>query len=772
MREIININSGWTCTYNGKTETVKIPHTPVILPLHYFSQKTLHLHFTYEKKLDLKEMKRKNVTLIFEGISSYAKLFVNGKAFSEHRGAYLPFKANLTDFAGTVADIRLECSSEEDPDIPPFGGRMDYLAFCGMYREARLLVTDIKHIESVRVSGDADGNLSIRTALSHYPANVSYSLYNDKNEVFSFNETITEEKTSVFHVNNAKLWSVDEPNLYKLKAQCFEDCFETVFGFRTCSFRADAFYLNGKMLKIIGANRHQSYPYSGYAMPGSFQREDARKLKEMGMNLVRCSHYPCHPDFLDECDRLGLLVFEEIPGWQHISKRPMWRELTVRNTKEMIERDYNHPSIVLWGVRINESPDDDELYEKTNLAARKLDSTRQTGGVRCIRHSHLLEDVYTFNDFSHMETNDGFLEKSLVTDPVNPYLITEFGGHVYPTKRYDDESKRLTHALRTAKCVNHMLGTTGISGCIAWCFSDYNTHEDFGSGDMICYHGLTDSFRIPKLAYYLYRSQREDKPVMALSSFMNPGDHTRLCIQKIAVFTNADYIRISNNGRVLGNFYPDRKDYPALKHPPVIITDDLIYANLEGTFLSEHREERLKFAKLMYGYALTSWTTGMEQFSSYFNELSEKYGVSIEEINRVFGTCGEFYMNGRTVWSFEAFKDGKKVLEKSLAPGQEVELKTEYDSTPIRLDNECTYQVRQVNLLAVLKGTDMAVPYLFEPFSVETEGSVELYGSQKMMSLEGGAAGIYVRTSGIRGIGTLKITSERFGVLEVSFNVL
>ena len=120
--------------------------------------------------------------------------------------------------------------------------------------------------------------------------------------------------------------------------------------------------------------------------------------KELGLNAVRTSHYPQSQYFIDRCDEIGLLIFTEIPGWQHIGDEE-WKNQTVKNVEEMILQYRNHPSIILWGVRINESVDDEELYTRTNALAHKLDPTRQTGGVRCIKKSQLLEDVYTYNEF-------------------------------------------------------------------------------------------------------------------------------------------------------------------------------------------------------------------------------------------------------------------------------------------------------------------------------------------------------------------------------------
>src|SRR5690606_15369707 len=165
------------------------------------------------------------------------------------------------------------------------------------------------------------------------------------------------------------------------------DRVDTRFGFREARFEADGFFLNGERLPLIGLNRHQTYPYIGAAAPARLQRRDAEIVKwELGCNLVRTSHYPQSRYFLDRCDEIGLLVFEEIPGWQHIGDEA-WKQLSLDYLRAMIERDRNRPAIVLWGVRVNESGDDTAFYRATNDLAHELDPTRQTGGVRYIWES-------------------------------------------------------------------------------------------------------------------------------------------------------------------------------------------------------------------------------------------------------------------------------------------------------------------------------------------------------------------------------------------------
>ena len=176
-------------------------------------------------------------------------------------------------------------------------------------------------------------------------------------------------------------------------------------------------------------------------MPARAQRRDAIVLKnELKLNLVRTSHYPQSRHFLDACDDLGFLVLEEIPGWQHIGEDD-WQDLAVRNVADMIKRDWNHPSIILWGVRINESQDNHNFYTRTNKTAHELDPSRQTGGIRYLYNSELLEDVFTMNDF-------GFP----LREPNHPlYLNTEFNGHMFSTKRFDQMERVAEHTLRHAR---------------------------------------------------------------------------------------------------------------------------------------------------------------------------------------------------------------------------------------------------------------------------------------------------------------------------------
>jgi domain./Glycosyl hydrolases family 2, TIM barrel domain. len=404
------------------------------------------------------------------------------------------------------------------------------------------------------------------------------------------------KKVYSFNVDNLKgikLWDIDNPNLYEIKISmeinnCSDEYVDT-FGFREAVFKPDGFYLNGKKLKLRGLNRHQSYPYVGYAMPKRVQEKDAEILKnDLHLNIVRTSHYPQSKHFLNKCDELGLLVFEEIPGWQHIGNDE-WKKVAEENLKEMIKRDWNHPSIILWGVRINESQDDDAFYKNMNKIAHEIDPTRQTGGVRYITNSSFLEDVYTFNDFIHDGINKPLRKQQEATglEYNVPYLVTEYNGHMYPTKRFDNEERQMEHCLRHLRVQNASYLDDSISGAIGWCAFDYNTHKDFGSGDRICYHGVMDMFRLPKFASYVYKSQvsPDVEPVLEPVTFWARGERSIGGVIPLVIFTNCDYIELQyGNKTKIDKIYPKRDEYKGIPYPPIIIDYNIIKPEVVGSW--------------------------------------------------------------------------------------------------------------------------------------------------------------------------------------------
>ncbi len=563
---------------------VTLPHANAIVPHHNFDTTAYAFVSTYRKHFTLPEARNgRRVFLDFDGAMIASTVTVNGHTFPEYRGGYTPFSFDITavvrDDGDNLVTVRLD--SSERSDIPPFGGVVDYLTFGGIYRDVHLRMVDPCHIDMIfartqtvlttpaaeidvylKNDGSADRRVSVAATITDPSGQPIATVEQPQRIAAGTAQRVTLKFPALSGIT---LWSPETPALHGIEVTLREDMtaidsYRDRFGFREMHFEKDGFYFNGQHLKLIGLNRHQTYPYIGAAAPARLQRKDADILKfELGVNIARTSHYPQSPHFLDRCDEIGLLVFEELPGWQHIGDEA-WQKLSLRDLTAMIERDRNHPSIILWGVRINESQDNDALYEDTNTLSHQLDSTRQTGGVRYFQQSRFLEDVFTYNDFSNT-----------VVDPIHaPHLITEFSGHMYPTKSFDQEERMVEHALRHAHIQDKQLGMSSVAGAIGWCAFDYNTHKQFGSGDRICYHGVSDIFRLPKYAAWLYESQisPDERAVLRPATVWARGDRDASVFNPLVIFSNCDSLDLYFGEKKIGSYQPDRDSYPNLPHPP------------------------------------------------------------------------------------------------------------------------------------------------------------------------------------------------------------
>lgn len=612
MRKRIYLNDGWKFSevyeegmcypaYDESQMTnVRLPHTCKELPFHYFDEEMYQMVSGYRKGLQAPEdWAGRRVILTFEGVAHECEVFINGKKAYEHHCGYTAFSVDISDMLnyGVENLLTVRVDSRENLNIPPFGFVIDYMTYGGIYRDVYVEVLNQNSLEDVfikpRVKIGQDIDIWIESEVTvHRMDSIVFGVESgvllrqwirkkgeSEYQLLGEKEVKQEKEILKFSGFQAELWDVESPVLYEVRTELIkdgemQDALVVTTGFRKAEFRSDGFYLNGRKFKIRGLNRHQSYPYVGYAMPASIQRLDAYILKnELGLNGVRTSHYPQSHDFLNRCDELGLLVFTEIPGWQHIGDEE-WKAQAVENVRDMVLQYRNHSSIILWGVRINESKDDDSFYEQTNKDAHELDDTRPTGGVRAIRKSSLLEDVYTYNDFIHDGKTRGCETKVEITsDMSKPYLISEYNGHMYPAKAYDCENKRAEHAVRHANVLDAVAGQADIAGSFGWCMADYNTHKDFGSGDRICYHGVLDMFRNPKQAAAVYASQQEKNPVLEISSSMDIGEHPASNWGNVYIFTNADSVRMYKNNRFIHEYKSSDSNWRHLAHGPILIND-------------------------------------------------------------------------------------------------------------------------------------------------------------------------------------------------------
>jgi beta-galactosidase len=606
---------------DAKFKRIVIPHTNVELPWHNFDDKDYEFISTYRRRFKYpREAEGKRVFVDFEGVMTASTVWFNGVRLGDYRGGFTPFSFELTKHLRKDSDsvLVVQVDSTERADIPPFGYEIDYMTFGGIYREVSLRIVPATYIDNIFalpkdvlggnpsvdvscfIAGEqvGKGALSIEAELRDgdkvvakatrtleqagvptgaAAADSSLDPYTDA-APYATTETLKDSAkhiVSLSRLDNIQLWDLATPKLYTVQVRLLRsgrviDEDTRRVGFREATFTDHGFSLNGKVIKLIGLDRHQTFPFVGQAMPARAQRKDADILrKNLHCNIVRTSHYPQSRHFLDRCDEIGLLVLEEIPGWQHIGDES-WKQVAIDNVGRMIRRDWNHPSIILWGVRINESRDNHDFYVRTNAFAHALDDSRQTGGIRYFQESEFLEDVFTMNDF-------GFPLKP----PNHPrYLNTEFVGHTFPTKTTDDDERQREHTLRHARIHNQLASNPQYAGGIGWCAFDYNTHANFGSGDRICYHGVTDIFREPKPAAGFYKSQCEPEEEIVLEPAFHwaRGDES-IGFTKAVFCSNCDHIKISaragsietNPWIPLAELDPDRTEFEHLKHPPFVL---------------------------------------------------------------------------------------------------------------------------------------------------------------------------------------------------------
>ena len=613
MQTLATFNAGWTfhncddqrlAAEKVDGTIVRLPHNAVDLPLRYPDETSYQRGFCYQNTVTFApEFEGRRVSMVFDGAMANSRVFLNGQLVASHLDGYTPFEADLT--SGLLKGdnlVSVFVDGSENPNIPPFGGQIDYLTYAGIYRDVWLKLSDRISIERIKIE-TADIFSDLKTAkvageirnadLLDDNATLSARLLDSEGaEIASAKVPAVRSglKLAFNELEGIQLWDLSTPVLYEIEVRLEHsegvDVCRDAFGFRHAEFRPGGFFLNGRKLKILGLNRHQSYPYVGYAMGRRAQERDAEILKhDLKCNLVRTSHYPQSRWFLDHCDRIGLLVFEEIPGWQHIGDEN-WKRESIKNVDRMIRRDWNRPSIILWGVRINESADDSDFYARTNALARELDPTRQTAGVRNFVNSELLEDVYTMNDFVLGDQEFPWInrpktalrsraEVTGLTRPV-PYMVTEFNGHTHPAKRQDPEQHLVSHAVRYLEVLNHAYGDPEIAGCIGWCMCDYNTHKDFGAGDRICHHGVMDMFRTPKWAAHVYASQCDPSESIVLepATYWARGERRVGGVLPLLVLTNCDEVELRYGDEFAVRATPDKTSYPHLPRPPVVFTRD------------------------------------------------------------------------------------------------------------------------------------------------------------------------------------------------------
>ncbi len=573
-------------------ERVSVPHANVVTPHETFDPDMFRFVSWYRKRFTAEESFRgRSIEVEFQGVMTVAEVYLNGAFVARHEGGYTPFTVDLTRGLrwGGENLLALRVDSRIQTEVPPEGAdkMFGFYLFGGIQRDVILRITDPLRIDSVyyttariRPEAEVSARIAVRnSSAKEQAATVRVRLLDEQGREAASAEApvrvapgeAAEAALKLGPVRDAKLWDPDHPNRYVALAELrrgaeVADRQRTWIGIRRIEWTPEAFLINGQPLKLRGMNRHQTFAYIGGAAPNRLQRMDAQILKyQLGLNMVRSSHYPPDPEFLDECDRIGLLVMDEFPAWQYIGKSRKWQDNAVEAVRDMILRDRNHPSIILWGVRANEaSPreeDDRDLYVRTYQLQRDLDPTRPPCGARLSDAWHgkmASDEVLTVNDYSDWENPDGWPQ------PVTgkPWFISEFG-HPRQFPVWQGERELLTFARNWMRYLDGIYRSPDITGGTGWAAFDYNSPEFDTPVAVTAHHCVNDIFRLrkgfsaPALACQA-DPQLYGYMVKILSWWRRQEG-------AVLVASNADEVELLVNGKSLGRRKPS--EYLHLPHP-------------------------------------------------------------------------------------------------------------------------------------------------------------------------------------------------------------
>jgi beta-galactosidase len=595
---------------DSQFEKITLPHCATKLSWQDWRWEDWQKIFCYRRHFSLPKTVSGSRTFVdFEGVMVGAEPSINGHTLPKHLGGYLPFSYEITEFVKPGENILAVAVDSRWSNVPPQGAtqgpqRVDYLEAGGIHRPIKLrvvpqvFVQDVfaKPLDVLTSNRRLDVLCSVDAAKTvESPLQLKVALVDGGRTLASGHKELRLEKAGATEITitlsdlaKVQLWDLATPKLYDVVTSLSVAGkpmheYRVRTGFREARFEKNGFFLNGRRVQLFGLNRHEVYPYVGYAMPTRVKRRDAEILKhDFNCNFVRCSHYPQSPAFLDACDELGLLVWQEVPGWGYLGD-DAWKELLVRDAHDMIVRDRNRPSIVIWGTRANETANDVELYRRTRTLAKTLDGTRATSGSmtsasRRTWEKDWNEDVFAFDEYHATPEHTVSIGPPL---PDIPYMLAEaVGQYNYATgkgfdsyyRRSGDPATQPLQALRHAEAHSKAAAYPRHCGVVAWCGFEYASLVN--GYHRVKYPGVADVFRIPKLGASFYLSQGDPKKRVVIEPDFHwdfgektpkgPGLHA-------AIFSNCDRLEIFINGKQHADLQPDTKGFPYLTHAPFFV---------------------------------------------------------------------------------------------------------------------------------------------------------------------------------------------------------
>lgn len=587
-------------------EKVSLPHTAHLEPLTVNNQWQGICWYRKDLKIPA-SYNNKALTIELEGAMSHSKIWINGMEVATHLGGYLPVVIDATKYleVGKTNTIAIRLNNTDNPLTGPKPlKRLDFNMYGGLYRNAWLKVQNKVHItHPVLANKKAGGGVFItfpEVNKDKSVVQIKTHIINEEKDtkeiklvhsVF-FEDKLIIEKTSgitviegngntefieTIPIKNASLWSPKSPNLYKVVTKVLEgdntlDVTANRFGIREFTFKNNQLYINGEKTFLRGVNRHQEYPFIGYALSDNAQFRDAKKIKDAGFDYVRLSHYPHAPAFMDACDELGLVVIDAILGWQYYLDNDQFRDYCYNSAKDLIYRDRNHPCVMAWEVSLNETKMPIFFMEELDKIVHEQypgDNVYSCGWMddvydiylqarqHRILHPHDLKDkpysVSEYGDWEYYSKNAGLNQDKLPNE-----LRDEFSSR---QARGFGEERMLYQAKNVQEAHNDNLKTPAYSDSY-WVMYDYNR----GYHDNIEHSGLMDIFRLPKFAYYFYKSQRDPNEEKVIHIASNWTKESPLDLK---VYSNCEKVALFLNDELIAEQVPDVNSISEhLKHPP------------------------------------------------------------------------------------------------------------------------------------------------------------------------------------------------------------
>ena len=594
----------------------------------------------YKKRFDVTLRPGERAILRFEGVMNVADVWLNGRHLGQHLGGYLPFAFDITDALEAAGGNELVVRANND-DNPVTGPKplkqLDYIQHGGIYRSVRLTVKPPVHITDEMLSATPAGGgvfvtypqadaaratVRVQTEIANssnaaQQATVRHTLSLQGRPVARIEQPVRLTAGERRHVTvpialaKPRLWSPTAPNLYTLETTIVaagrEDTVTTRIGVRRLGFEGGRLLLNGAPLQLRGVNRHQEYPWVGYAIGPNADARDALLIKRYGFDYVRLSHYPHSPAFMAAADELGLMVLPAIPGWQFHHPDPAFARQTIRTCADMVRRDRNHPSVLAWECSLNETAMPEDLVQALHATVHAEYPGDQAFSAGWVPQTY---DIY-------LQARQHRLGKEHAL-PAKPLIVSEYGDWEYhamnaglqqdawadlkPADRSSrqslgqGEARLLQQARNVAEARDDNLATPAFADGY-WVMFDYAR----GYAPDLEESGALSIERLPKFAAEFFRSQRSalessprwgGGPMVFIASYWQADSSPR-----VRVFSNADEVELRLNGKPVGRMRSTpTAAHPRLLHPPLefdtggFVPGELVaLAYTGGRLVAEHR---------------------------------------------------------------------------------------------------------------------------------------------------------------------------------------